>query len=132
MVVKHSKHHVSWDQSPVGAELFNSDGRTDMTKLTVGFRNFANATKNFSAFPTRQNVTQTSGRKREPVLRSTTALNEVPFALLTDTADVMKGRNCWRLNLNGKSLRIMGILRTNTSFPTSAPPQNSAQNDSSD
>ena len=29
----------------VAAELFHADGRTDMTKLTVAFRNFANATK---------------------------------------------------------------------------------------
>jgi hypothetical protein len=29
----------------VGAELFHADGRTDMTKLTVAFRNFANASK---------------------------------------------------------------------------------------
>jgi hypothetical protein len=28
---------------PVGAELFHSDGRTDMTKITVVFRNVANA-----------------------------------------------------------------------------------------
>jgi len=28
---------------PVGTELLNADGRTDMTKLTVTFRNFANA-----------------------------------------------------------------------------------------
>jgi hypothetical protein len=26
---------------PVGAELFDADGRTDMTKLKVAFRNFA-------------------------------------------------------------------------------------------
>jgi hypothetical protein len=31
---------------PVGAELFHADGRTNMTKLTVVSRNFANATKN--------------------------------------------------------------------------------------
>ena len=31
---------------PVVAELFHTDGRTDMMKLTVGFRNFANAPKN--------------------------------------------------------------------------------------
>ena len=31
---------------PVGAELFLVDRRTDMTKLTVAFRNFANAPKN--------------------------------------------------------------------------------------
>jgi len=28
---------------PVGAELFHADGQTDMTKLTVAFRSFANA-----------------------------------------------------------------------------------------
>jgi hypothetical protein len=28
---------------PVGAELFHADGQTDMTKLVVAFRNFANA-----------------------------------------------------------------------------------------
>ena len=66
-------------KSPVGAKLFNSDGHTDMTKLTVAFRNFANAPKTFSAHPTHQNVTQTSRRKREPVLRPTPALNGVPL-----------------------------------------------------
>ena len=30
----------------VGAELFHEDGRTDMTKLIVAFRNFANTPKN--------------------------------------------------------------------------------------
>jgi hypothetical protein len=30
---------------PVDAELFHADGRTDMTKLTVAFHNFANAPK---------------------------------------------------------------------------------------
>ena len=34
---------------PVGADLFHADGRTDrrtdMTKLIVAFRNFANASK---------------------------------------------------------------------------------------
>jgi len=30
---------------PVGVELFHVDGRTDMTKLIVAFRNFANAPK---------------------------------------------------------------------------------------
>ena len=28
---------------PVGAELFHADGRIDMTKLIVTFRNFVNA-----------------------------------------------------------------------------------------
>jgi len=32
----------------VGAELFHSDGRTDMTKLKVAFRNSANAPKKMS------------------------------------------------------------------------------------
>jgi hypothetical protein len=31
---------------PVGAELLHADGQTDMTKLKVVFRNFANAPKN--------------------------------------------------------------------------------------
>jgi hypothetical protein len=30
----------------VEAELFHADGRTDMTKLIVAFRNFQNAHKN--------------------------------------------------------------------------------------
>jgi len=30
---------------PVGAELFHADRQTDMAKLTVAFRNFANAPK---------------------------------------------------------------------------------------
>jgi len=32
---------------PVGAELFHAVGQTDMTKLTVAFRNFANAPKKY-------------------------------------------------------------------------------------
>jgi hypothetical protein len=31
---------------PVGAELFHADGQTNMTKLIVAFRNFANAPEN--------------------------------------------------------------------------------------
>ena len=31
---------------PVGAELFHADVRTEMTKLIVNYRNFANAPKN--------------------------------------------------------------------------------------
>jgi len=31
---------------PGGAELFHVDGRTDMTKLLIDFRKFANAPKN--------------------------------------------------------------------------------------
>ena len=34
----------------VGAELFHADGQTDMTKLTVAFRNFANAPKKATSF----------------------------------------------------------------------------------
>jgi hypothetical protein len=33
---------------PVGAELFDADGRGDTTKLTVAFRNIANAPKHAS------------------------------------------------------------------------------------
>jgi hypothetical protein len=43
---------------PVGAELFHADSRTDrqverqtdMTKLTVAFRNFANAPKKYRSY----------------------------------------------------------------------------------
>jgi hypothetical protein len=33
---------------PVGEELYHAEGRTDMTKLTVAFRNLANAPKHAS------------------------------------------------------------------------------------
>jgi hypothetical protein len=33
-----------------GVELFDADGRTDMTKLMVTFRNSANAPKNYDVF----------------------------------------------------------------------------------
>ena len=36
----------------VGAELFHADRRKDMTKLTVAFRNFANANKKRPNFET--------------------------------------------------------------------------------
>ena len=34
---------------PVGAELFHTDGRTDMTKLIVAFRNFTNEPKRITS-----------------------------------------------------------------------------------
>jgi hypothetical protein len=39
---KELKHQISSIRT-VGAELFIGDGQTDMTKLVVAFRNFANA-----------------------------------------------------------------------------------------
>ena len=36
---------------PVGAELFHADKGTDMKKLTVAFRNFAKALKNYFQIP---------------------------------------------------------------------------------
>jgi hypothetical protein len=36
---------------PVGAELLHADGRTDMKKLIVAFRNFASALKNSTFCP---------------------------------------------------------------------------------
>jgi len=35
---------------PVGVELFHAEGRTDITKLMVAFRIFANAPKNLHKF----------------------------------------------------------------------------------
>jgi hypothetical protein len=43
---KNKKMSSAMKIGPVGAELFRVDGQTDMTKLTVAFRNFANAPKN--------------------------------------------------------------------------------------
>jgi hypothetical protein len=41
---------------PVGAELFHADRQTDMTKLIVAFRNFANAPKKtLTLFRTKKN-----------------------------------------------------------------------------
>ena len=34
---------------PVGAELFHADGQTDVAKVIVTFRNFANAPRNDSS-----------------------------------------------------------------------------------
>ena len=39
--------------SPVGAKLLQADRWTDMTNLTVAFRNFANMPKNLSPMPLR-------------------------------------------------------------------------------
>jgi hypothetical protein len=36
---------------PMGAELFHADKQTDITKLIVAFRNFANVRKNASWLP---------------------------------------------------------------------------------
>jgi len=35
---------------PLGAVLLHADGQTDMTKLIVAFRNFANAHKNYDEY----------------------------------------------------------------------------------
>jgi hypothetical protein len=45
---KHSSHCINI--RPVGTELFCVDGRTDMTKLIVALRNFANTPNNISSF----------------------------------------------------------------------------------
>jgi hypothetical protein len=46
---------------PVGAELFHADGRTDITKLIVAFRNFANAPKNNSVNAVYREITAVLG-----------------------------------------------------------------------
>jgi len=38
-------YRISLKIRPVGAELIHADGRTDVAKLTVAFRNFTNAPK---------------------------------------------------------------------------------------
>jgi len=44
---------------PMGAELFHTDGQTDMVKLVVTARNFANAPKN-----TQSNLGANKGSRR--------------------------------------------------------------------
>jgi hypothetical protein len=39
-------YQVSRKSIPLGAKFFHADGRTDMAKLTIAFRNFANAPNN--------------------------------------------------------------------------------------
>ena len=54
---------------PVGAELFHADGRTDkrtdMTKLTVAFRNFSNAPENQNIHMYKQSTPSDGSRKRQ-------------------------------------------------------------------
>jgi hypothetical protein len=42
---KASNIELHWNASSMGAELFHADGQTEMTKLIVPFRKFANAPK---------------------------------------------------------------------------------------
>jgi len=42
---KNTEIYIFMKIRPVGAELFNADGQTDRTKLTVAFRNFTNEPK---------------------------------------------------------------------------------------
>ena len=37
------KFKISWKSVQLGGKFYHEDRRTDMTKLTVAFRNFANA-----------------------------------------------------------------------------------------
>ena len=57
----------------VGAELFHEDGQTDMTKLTVAFRNFVNAPPKYTAHMKLQFTTECPcfcPPKRNPVHQS--------------------------------------------------------------
>jgi hypothetical protein len=54
---KNPQISYSMEIRPVGAELFHADGetrtdgRTDMTKLIIGFRNFKKVAKNYVKSP---------------------------------------------------------------------------------
>ena len=54
---------------PVGAELFRADGQTDMTKLIVAFRNFANVPKKLDLWFS----VVTAGKSQVSALNSATA-----------------------------------------------------------
>jgi hypothetical protein len=53
---------------PVGAELFHADAETDMTKITVALRSFANAPKN--GYKRARSKGDNSGRENIGVLVS--------------------------------------------------------------
>ena len=44
---------------PVGAEVFHADGRTDMTRLIIAFRNFADAPKMASPALNKEQLVET-------------------------------------------------------------------------
>jgi hypothetical protein len=71
---------------PVGAQCFHeggrADGRTDMTKMMVAFRNFANAPKNSTFFP------------RSTFLSSFITLQLFPYAVLTDWSRSQNSETC--------------------------------------
>ena len=68
--------------SPVGAELFNIIGergrRTDMTKLKIAFRNFANAPRRSSCHPIlKLNATGRGNTGYQHLVCAVAAQNEV-------------------------------------------------------
>jgi hypothetical protein len=62
----------------MGAELFHTDGRTDMTKLIVAFFNFANAPKK----ETQERGGRREGSKRRKTRSSCRKLDELYKAFL--------------------------------------------------
>ena len=48
----------------MGAEIIHAKGQTDMTKLTVAFRNFTNAPKNKDAFYVKKKVMKNKGGEK--------------------------------------------------------------------
>ena len=81
---------------PVAAELFHANGRTDMTKLIVAIRNYANASKKHSKFSFLSNLwnrlpsrdfsgrTAISCHSLEPILQVTVGTNFVLFVPYND------------------------------------------------
>ena len=60
---------------PVGAEIFHAEGRTDMTKLKVAFRNFANAPKNSDYFSRQKSLASFHYRCEVCLLCSANGIN---------------------------------------------------------
>ena len=88
---------------PVGAALFHADGRTDMSKLIVVFRNFANAPNNDKTLQRKQkkkkkvsNKNNTIKYKKQYSTVHICFLLSLPFYVLSD---------------NGCSERIRGDCR---------------------
>jgi hypothetical protein len=75
---------------PVGAELFHADGRTDITKQTVAFRNFAKAPKKWEWAMHSRHVAQASWYTPYPPWSFHMTLTVIPLPRGTDIPHIPK------------------------------------------
>ena len=91
----------------MGTELFHADGRTGMEKLTVAFRNFTNAPKNWSVlWPKMGFVTDHVKLTDYPTIaycyKKLYALLRNRFKLYSDSTSSPWGESPRRINVDGR------------------------------